>query len=868
MSGLLPSYLMHQWGNDLKALSGGYIYFYQSGTLVPKTVYQDAALTIPHTNPVQLSAEGTEVIFLAAGAYRVWIKDAVGQQVAPWVDGISGSGGGGTGSEGSNGSFAMVKTYNDLRAFLTVPDAIYVCGRNTDGDGGEGWFELITASTMTDDDGVILCSGAGSNVYRRVFTASIDPRWYGVTYNTSIDNTPYINQAFTKSLVHNYPVQITGSVFIAQTIYVPSHASVIFTDDGYLTASTPVSIYFNDQSKMTGSGRCFGTNVSPHYGILVADIIKLSWMGGQVDDDILTKLINAPGAWNTPILIDYPINTTLTSFNVQSPVEFLPSGNINFVTGTNALTISVPNIVDSGYPMLIIPNNAAITLLDFGNQYAKPDWFSLSGQDRAIYYALKTGKCEFIQNKTYSATTAFGALPSVIEIIGKGTLQLTNNTTISTQYLTIRDISVVATNGTYDWATATTLFRAFDAAFPSLVNAPSKVINGCTYTDDALGRAPVSDGKPGLYNAHLPLIPNARSLETDGAGKIIQSASFKYDLNNWNCVAYYPHYEASGAIGFTIEYPTTGSGYIWALSSRGRSDRAATLFRRAAGDVDGFWSEQHIPVPAQLVGASGWTCQGFKALGSLYVMFVKSYAGSQYMLTIWTSYTPFDANSWTLKYQGAQVANSAITWDFDYIARDGNILYASAGAYSPGIIYKVASDGTVTTQSGAASNLMSIIGYDYDNHKILAGASISGVSNFGISADAGLTWTWYPITDANLYGAAHCTGTLYSISGIKPSWNIPGYWVIDTTNGTPYFVDTYVHQATPSNIGIMRAVRDSILAVAPGNQGIILAGPRNGNGVSQKYCPYTTGYLGSIEYNEYYGEALLGGSNNMILSSI
>jgi len=197
--------------------------------------------------------------------------------------------------------------------------------------------------------------------------------------------------------------------------------------------------------------------------------------------------------------------------------------------------------VDSGYPMLILPSNANITLLDFGWNYAKPDWFSVSGQDRAIYYALKTGKCALKQGKTYGATTSFGSLPTVIEIIGEGTLQLTNNTIINAQYLTIRDVTVVATNGSYNWANASALFRVFNAAFPNAVSAPSKVIEGCTYTDDTLNRAPVSDGKPALYNAYLPLITNARSLETDSVGKIIPSASFKYDLNTCNCVGYFPH---------------------------------------------------------------------------------------------------------------------------------------------------------------------------------------------------------------------------------------------------------------------------------------------------------------------------------------
>lgn len=868
MSGLFPAYILREVDNAGRPLSNGLIWTYKSGTTIPKPVYMDAALTVPWTNPVVLDASGSADIFLGEGAYGIQVQSSTGTNIRNRIDGITAGSGGS--SINSNATSAYVKTYNDLRALQDIPDTVYVAGNLAEGDGGAGQFQLIPGSSLSDDGGVILTSGSGTNVYKRVYDYAINPEWYGVRYGVSTNQYVAFNAATAGSAAWNSPVAVTGSIYLTQNVTVPSGAEVQATIDGYFVSNAPITMTFLPGSKFSAEYRTFSETVNPKFGYQVAPTVNLSWMAGTSADDRLIKFLSAVAAGNVgqTLFVDESLSTSLTSLGYNGPLVFSPTEAITFATGTASIELSFPGIQESGYQMLVIPTTAGNATLDFGTAYARPEWFGpvAAGADdsRRVYYALVSGKTALSEGKTYSVQTALLTLPATVEIQGFGTIAFSNGVQIATTNLRIQD-ATVTTATAVQWANVTN-FEAYQATLPSLYTASVKVVDGVIYSDRAT--APNYDGTPSLFNAYLPLIPNARSLETDSLGKIYASPSFKYDLNNWNCVGYFPHYEASGIIGFTVEYPTTGGGYIWALSSRGRSDRSATTFRRVAGDVDGVWFEQHIPVPAQLVAASGWQCQGFKAIGSLYIMFVKSFAGANYLLTVWSSLTPFDANSWTLRYQGAQVANNAITWDFDYIARDGSTLYASAGSYSPGVTYKVASDGTVTTQNGGAPNTMSIIGYDYDNHKILASASISSVSNFGISSNAGLTWTWYPIADANLYGAAHCYGTLYSISGFKPSWSIPGYWTIDTTSGTPYFVDVYVKQASTSNIGILRAAKDSIIAVAPGNPGIILAGPRNGNGLSQKYCPYTTGYIGGIEYNDYYAEALLGASNNMILSSI
>lgn len=58
-------------------LAGGTVTFYIPGTTTPKDTYQDIDLTILNTNPVQLDAAGTAVIW-GSGAYRQIVMDSNG----------------------------------------------------------------------------------------------------------------------------------------------------------------------------------------------------------------------------------------------------------------------------------------------------------------------------------------------------------------------------------------------------------------------------------------------------------------------------------------------------------------------------------------------------------------------------------------------------------------------------------------------------------------------------------------------------------------------------------------------------------------------------------------------------------------------
>lgn len=86
MATLLPEGKQSFTNSAGAPLVGGKVYTYDAGTSTPRPTYQDAAATVPNTNPVVLDARGEAVIFWS-GAYKVVLKDAA--DVTVWtIDGV------------------------------------------------------------------------------------------------------------------------------------------------------------------------------------------------------------------------------------------------------------------------------------------------------------------------------------------------------------------------------------------------------------------------------------------------------------------------------------------------------------------------------------------------------------------------------------------------------------------------------------------------------------------------------------------------------------------------------------------------------------------------------------------------------------
>jgi len=78
MPGTLMPVPRHQFfdGNGTP-LAGGKLHTFLAGTNTPSPVYQDSALTVPHTNPVTLDGSGRETFFLDdAVSYKINLKTA------------------------------------------------------------------------------------------------------------------------------------------------------------------------------------------------------------------------------------------------------------------------------------------------------------------------------------------------------------------------------------------------------------------------------------------------------------------------------------------------------------------------------------------------------------------------------------------------------------------------------------------------------------------------------------------------------------------------------------------------------------------------------------------------------------------------
>lgn len=133
-------------------LSGGQVFFYIPSTTTPKTTWQDAAETIPNTNPVVLNSSGRGII-LGSGSYRQIVKDQYGNLIWDQVTSSTGSGGGSTPTATGDGD--LVGTIKPW-AGLTAPNQyMFAYGETV---SRTTFSVLFTAITSTQ--GIFCSSGS------------------------------------------------------------------------------------------------------------------------------------------------------------------------------------------------------------------------------------------------------------------------------------------------------------------------------------------------------------------------------------------------------------------------------------------------------------------------------------------------------------------------------------------------------------------------------------------------------------------------------------------------------------------------------------------------------------------------------------
>lgn len=446
---LMPFILPREFTNDGKLASGCKIYTYQSGTNTPKTTYKTADGSVLNTNPIIADASGYFVCFLGQGAYRIKITDQNDVQIQAPLDGIFGTAIGGVNSE-STANVTLLQNYGEVGALITTPDLIYVAGRTTEGDGGQGWFQYIPTSTETDDDSIVLTCQSGSKIYRRIFDGVIDPRWAGLTYGVSIDQATYFNKNSLLSVKYGLPVLYTASTYINQNVSAIDNSTIQMADTGYFISTLSINMVFTSGSVFIGSDRVFGQSVQPKFANNVVSEIKLSWMAGNTDDERVTKWINSSIA-TTPLLLDE--NATVgSSFNFTSPLQPVPGCSITFTSATPSLSLTVSKILPTDYPYKIFDiKTSTITALTFTDKVL-PEWFGALGNGVndtiALKQAFQTGNIYLSNAKTYVATSALSlnGPGQVLNISGPGTINIGPSALTGT-FLGIEDSTVIANVG-------------------------------------------------------------------------------------------------------------------------------------------------------------------------------------------------------------------------------------------------------------------------------------------------------------------------------------------------------------------------------------------------------------------------------------
>lgn len=84
-----PAFVQQFLDANGQPLAGGLIDVYFAGTTTRATVYQDAALSVAHPNPVVLDAAGRVAMFLPTGSYKFVLRRSTGEIVWGPIDNVA-----------------------------------------------------------------------------------------------------------------------------------------------------------------------------------------------------------------------------------------------------------------------------------------------------------------------------------------------------------------------------------------------------------------------------------------------------------------------------------------------------------------------------------------------------------------------------------------------------------------------------------------------------------------------------------------------------------------------------------------------------------------------------------------------------------
>lgn len=321
-------------------LSGAEWFFYETGTTTPATIYADAELTTPLTNPVVADDGGlfVPVYIDPAVVYRSVLKTGAGttiQDIDPY-------------NELAATISWVVDTRNDLEALPTSDQAVMLLEAGRQGVFVFDSSNLSAEVTADPEQGIYVAPAAtpsgASGAWVRQFTGSIPAKIFGVTGDGVTNDTAALQAALNyASFIGGGVVRIDeGATVLHAAFNVPN--DVVLEVAGDLVADDQdidfVTVGQNSKLLGVGKGKLDLSNLSAFTNsAVVIPSTTVSWLdsGSEVDIDIIGI---DPGAAAAPTGTAVEIKVAATSAHRVSFCRI--AGNHEFFHTGLACDIPVP----------------------------------------------------------------------------------------------------------------------------------------------------------------------------------------------------------------------------------------------------------------------------------------------------------------------------------------------------------------------------------------------------------------------------------------------------------------------------------------------------------------------------------------------
>lgn len=412
---ILPNARFTAFDTNGNPLSGGKVNTYLPGGTTPQVTWQDAAETIPNTNPVILDASGSALIY-GASAFQMTVTDSLGNAV-PAYSGISTALAyvspamlpvvGAltlTAAETALGitpamqpvvgaatlalartAFGVPSTLLAPAIFATIaalrlnavtqPAVVAVSGYAVGADGGEGLFWASGDVTSADNGGTIIIDAQGTRWYRETSGAAFNVRWFGANPSLT-DNAASFNACLAALGTNGGRIHIPGGLYtlLSQIVYTMPSATAVVTLEGPGAEVARLS--------WPNAGGGMRINILGPYNSV--HIRGLTFISGQINSDTGLQLVQTAASatpsygamsdltdlvfrgsggfygatyWNTAIAVTCVSNINFNQVNVAG------LGGVAFSTFGNGITlqgsVSAPGVVYNF-------NNCSFNLLNKG----------------------------------------------------------------------------------------------------------------------------------------------------------------------------------------------------------------------------------------------------------------------------------------------------------------------------------------------------------------------------------------------------------------------------------------------------------------------------------------------------------------------